>query len=303
MTIIRATTITLTSLSILIAACSGDRADSAFDTAVAAPAFSTSRPRLLFDAGHHNHHTISSTYRPFADLMRNDGFLVEELEEPVTAKGLHGSNILAIVTAMGKDATNSSDAFTALECSTIERWVSEGGSLLLVTDHFPFGPAVATLASRFGVTMSGGMTFDENHHDNASGDDSQLVFSRENRLLADHQITRGVNRVVTFTGQSLRGGTPLLLLSDTAVNRSAHPTVIRDGGDVRVQVDFGAPESARGWSQAVALEHGRGRVIVTAEAAMLTAQRSGDRLIGMNLPGCDNRRFVLNAMHWLSRLQ
>src|SRR5258705_151161 len=103
-----------------------------------------------------------------------------------------------------------------------------------------------------------------------SRDDSQLVFSRQNGLLADHAITRGVRRVMTFTGESVRGGTPLLRLADSAVNRPAKPRVTRSGGDTRVEVVYGDPQPARGWSQGVALEHGRGRVVVLAEAAMLS---------------------------------
>jgi hypothetical protein len=38
------------------------------------------------------------------------------------------------------------------------------------------------------------------------------------------------------------------------------------------------------------------------EAAMASAQRDGGRRIGMNAPGADNRQFVLNTLHWLTRL-
>ena len=62
-------------------------------------------------------------------------------------------------------------------------------------------------------------------------------------------------------------------------------------------------------AQALAFEHGRGRVVVLGEAGMLSAQLirfppgsdQADRRFGMNAaPG--NARFGLNIMHWLTGL-
>jgi hypothetical protein len=52
----------------------------------------------------------------------------------------------------------------------------------------------------------------------------------------------------------------------------------------------------------LAIEYGRGRIVVLGEAAMLSAQRQNGRAFGMQLPGIDNRQLALNIMHWLSRL-
>ena len=61
--------------------------------------------------------------------------------------------------------------------------------------------------------------------------------------------------------------------------------------------------SAAGKGQAVALESGKGRVVVFGEAAALTAQIGSRNLrYGMNYAGADNRQLALNIMHWLSRL-
>jgi hypothetical protein len=156
------------------------------------------------------------------------------------------------------------------------------------------------------------MVEDPKHHEPSLGD-SHLVFARENSLLLDHFITRGRNpaervaRVLTFTGQSLRGpadAVAFLSLSDTAVDRPASaPTVEKVGGHVRVSMNYGEPVSAKGRAQGVALEMGEGRVVVLGEAGMLSALR--DRRgspVGMNFPGYDNRQLALNIMHWLSRL-
>jgi hypothetical protein len=62
--------------------------------------------------------------------------------------------------------------------------------------------------------------------------------------------------------------------------------------------------SAAGRAQGVALKLGKGRVVVLAEAAMLSAQLAGPQKtkFGMNRSGIDNRRFALNVMHWLTGL-
>ncbi len=195
---------------------------------------------------------------------------------------------------MDDDGADKS-AFTDEEIQAVQDWVKGGGALLLIADHAPFGGAAAALASRFGVDMSKGYTFDPQN--SVAGAPTQLIFSRENKLLANHPITEGRNEgerlklVRSFTGQSLKGpegSTAILVLSDNAIDR----------------LNFASQESvhAGGRAQAVALKFGKGRVLVQGEAAMLSAQVSGPdkRAMGMNVPGNDDRQYVLNVMHWLS---
>jgi hypothetical protein len=52
---------------------------------------------------------------------------------------------------------------------------------------------------------------------------------------------------------------------------------------------------------------GKGRVVILDEAAQLSAQLTGlerttQNMMGMNVPGIDNRQFAVNIMHWLSGL-
>ena len=295
--------------SLMAVACSRDY-DRDYSAEVATPAYAERQPRLLVDAGHHNRHSVDGSYKPFAALARSDGYALETLDSKVTAEALARCDVFVIPSALGANDTNTDPAFTPEEVEVIARWVAGGGSLLLITDHHPFGGAVRNLGERLGVEMHDGMTFDPVHHERTSRDDTQLLFTRDNRLLASHPITNGrnpserVSRVLTFTGQSIRAprGVALLTLSDTAEHRAASPRVTREGGRVVVHVDFARPASAAGYAQAVALTHGKGRVVVLAEAAMASAQRDGDRRIGMNAPGADNRQFVLNTLHWLTRL-
>jgi hypothetical protein len=274
-------------------------ADPEFNTLVENPAYKREGPRVMFDEAHHNFHTTDGRYKPFVDLLSNDGYRVVRNRQSFSKSTLASFKILVIANALGAEELDDDGAdkaaFTDEEIQAVQDWVKGGGALLLIADHAPFGGAAAALASRFGVDMSKGYTFDPQN--SVAGAPTQLIFSRENRLLATHPITEGrgekerLNLVRSFTGQSLKGpegSTAILVLSDAAIDRS----------------NFASQESvpAAGRAQAVALKFGKGRVLVQGEAAMLSAQVSGSdkRAMGMNVPGNDDRQYVLNVMHWLS---
>jgi hypothetical protein len=273
--------------------------DPEFDTSVANPAYKKDGPRVAFDEAHHNFHTTEGRYKPFVDLLVNDGYRVIRNRQPFTKSSLSGFKVLVIANALGAeemdDTGADASAFTEEECQAVQEWVKGGGSLLLIADHAPFGGAAATLGNRFGVDMSKGFTYDPAN--SAPNSPSLLIFSRENKLLVTHPITEGreqterLNIVQSFTGQSLKGpedSVAILKLSDTAKdtpNREADSSV-----------------SAAGRAQAIALKFGKGRVVVQGEAAMLSAQIAGQnkQKMGMNVPGNDNKQYALNLMHWLS---
>jgi len=284
--------------------------DTDFDTSVARPAYTGRHPAVLFDEAHNNFHTSGGRYKAFASLMTNDGYRVTPNRQKFTKEVFQRYEVLVIANALGGPGQNSPDAprsaFTAAESDAVHDWVQSGGALLLITDYPPFGSAAADLAQRLGVDMSKATTFDVANSDGENP--SRLLFTRENNLLGDHPIVRGrddserVNRVHTFTGQSLKGpvgSISLLKLADTAVDRPA-------AGDETTSIPKGKgkPISAAGRAQGLAFTLGKGRVVVLGEAGMLSAQVYGTerKPLGMNVPGNDNRQFALNLMHWLSNL-
>jgi hypothetical protein len=286
--------------------------DRSFDARVRDPAYRGGGPIVLYDEGHLNSHTVKGAYRPLADLIRNDGYELSVTRQSLSARMLAGVFVLVVVLARGSNDANDNSAFTDSETIIVDQWVRDGGSLLLVTDHWPYGPAVASLVERFGVKMGRGLVEDPEHHEPSRGD-SHLVFSTDNRLLMDHPIVRGrdeaerIRRVLTFTGQSILGppaAIPFLALSDAAVERPpTTPQVTKTGGDVRVSMNYGDPVSAKGRSQGIALELEKGRIVILGEAGMLRAERARGRMpVGMNVPGYDNRQLAINIMHWLSRV-
>ena len=275
--------------------------DPTFVPKVERPAFTKKHPGVVFDEAHHNFHTAGGRYKAFADLITADGYAVVPGKEKFTKRLLKGADVLVISNALGSadfdSAEANSPAFTEEECDVVRDWVRAGGALLLIADHFPVGGATANLARRFEVEMSNSYTDDPAHYDARF---QNLLFSRENGLLLDHAITRGrdaserIERVVSFTGQSLKGpadSSVLLKLADTAVD------LLPPKGEKKV--------SAAGRAQGLAIKFGKGRVVVMGEAAMLTAQLAGPekaRFGGLNQTGIDNRQLALNIMHWLSKV-
>ncbi|HYD46366.1 MAG TPA: DUF4350 domain-containing protein [Phenylobacterium sp.] len=284
------------------------------------PAYAGDGPVVVIDEAHRNFHTADGRYAPFAALLRADGLTVRPGKVAFDDTSLVGVGLLVIANAGSAGAEDTSTpAFTEAETAAVERWVSAGGALLLIADHAPFGRAAEGLAARFGVGMGKGWAFTRN----ARGDGltSQLEFSRADGALADHPITRGrdagerVDRVKTFTGQSLTGppgAAALLQLPDPAweaPNRDrldAANAALRSAGKGTPSLK-GIAEPVAGRAQGLALEHGRGRVVVLGEAAMFSAQKvefEGDRpdmRMGMNVKGNDNAQLALNVIHWLTR--
>jgi hypothetical protein len=274
------------------------QADPQFDTSVAKPAYKKDGPRVMFDEAHHNFHTSDGRYKPFVDLLANDGYSVIRNRQPFVKTRLSGFKVLVIANALGAEEDDdkgaADSAFTTEEIAAVADWVKGGGALLLIADHAPFGGAASGLANSFGVDMSRGYTFDPA---NSVDDPTHLIFSRENKLLANHPIAEGrneterINLVRSFTGQSLKGpegSIEILKLADSAIDK----------------LEDTAPTStpAAGRAQAIALKFGKGRVVVQGEAAMLSAQISGadKHQMGMNVPGNDNKQYALNLLHWLS---
>jgi hypothetical protein len=278
---------------------------------------------VAIDSAHRNFHTADGRYRPFADLLRNDGYRVVDHNAPFDARSLTGVRVLVVANAgmpVGNDL--SVPAFTAAECDAVRDWVRGGGSLLLISDHAPFGNAAAPLAERFGVTLGKGWAFEQN--DTEAGITTQLLFSRANGLLGRHPILTGrgaaenVMRIRSFTGQSVgvpAGATALMRLTANA-GEAATPAALEAADAARRGPDSGArtalPDviSVAGRAQAIAMPFGKGRVVVVGEAAMFSAQvvkftnggETREMKIGMNVPDTNDRQFALNVVHWLSGL-
>ena len=56
--------------------------DPEFNTSVENPAYKREGPRVMFDEAHHNFHTTEGRYKPFVDLLMNDGYRVIRNRQP-----------------------------------------------------------------------------------------------------------------------------------------------------------------------------------------------------------------------------
>ncbi|HEX9941128.1 MAG TPA: hypothetical protein VGG03_03870 [Thermoanaerobaculia bacterium] len=292
--------------ALVVSAFGQQASDPNFDVEVARPAYEKSHPRVLFDEAHFNFHTSRGTYKGFADLITSDGYRVTPNQQKFSSRSLKGYDVLVIANPLGAKALDDPQAarpaFTEPECEAVRSWVRQGGGLLLLTDHEPVASAAESLTRRFGIEVSKRVVSDPSHH-LKDYYPSLVEYTRDNHLLADHPITEGrdaterVKTVLVFGGQSLKGpaeSVAFLKLADTAFEMLAS----------------GEKVSAAGRAQGVALKFGKGRVVVTGDAGMLSAQLVTEDVTGkgdvethpwgMNFPGIDNRQLTLNIMHWLS---
>ena len=279
------------------------RADMKADMSVEAPEFlPESSPVVCFDAGHNNFHEISSTYEPFAKLLRNDGIHMDEHTAPFTPVSLENTDLLIIANALPV-VEGESSAFTREEIEVLVSWVRSGGSLLLIADHEPFGNAAADLAQALGVGMESVWTVDRDRLDPEIDRSTWLRYSHENGGLGDHSIVNGddeISHILTFTGQSLSFDstwTPILKLSSQARNYFSREHASKVSEDTSTY--FPVPNQA----QLIACEFGEGRMVIAGEAAMFTAQevRIFHKVIraGFNYEGYDNKELVLGIVRWL----
>jgi len=306
--------------------------DPTFVPKVAMPAFTGRHPIVMIDEAHRNQFTMKQGYRAFASLLSQDGLRVIPGSEAFSPQLLKTCQVLVVADAIGSAAPTAASArasaFRIPECDAVRDWVKEGGSLLLIADHAPYASAMDSLAVRFGVDMGKGYTLDTRRVDPESGNMGCILFARAKRLLGDHAITRGrdkterIDRVVTFTGQSLagpRGSVGLLVLSPSALDLPFSPDARREAtpkarrmADTAAAVNAPGAVTAVGRFQGLAFGFGRGRVVVLGEASMFGSQfvlgtdarhRGKARLrIGLNRPDLDdNQQFALNVLRWLAR--
>jgi len=267
------------------------------------PKFSTGTgPKVFIDEAHNNFHTIDGRYKPFADLLRKDGYRVLPFKEIFTQANLKAVDILVIVNPVhisniGSWSLPTPSAFTESEIEIVNNWVREGGKLWLIADHMPIPGAAKELALSFGFKLENGFAY-------APDDKSWIKFSREKATLNKHIISNGrkdyefVNSVQTYTGHAFQipaGAESILQFENGSYSLNPKTAHKFDKDTPRLDVS--------NWSQGAVRDYGKGRLAVFGEAGAFTAQISGKKMKkwGMNsVEGADNSRFVLNVIHWLS---
>lgn len=292
-------------MMLLLVSCSGNRstADNEYDVSVEKPMLNKKKPRIYFDEAHKNHHSISTTYKPLANLLSNDGCIIKTNDESINTMILSDAHIYVITTAMGKEDPGATSPFTNEEIDAIEEWVNNGGSALIITEHYPFGIAMSPLLNKFGIHVHNGYT-EDTLLNNKEVPDALLFEKSKGNLNPTHAILDNVERINTFTGSSVKGDStwiPLIMFTPNAQNYNVKVDVKKDGGDITTSVEYSDYYSANGYSQGLCKQYGKGKIVVLAESAFITAQidRNGNKF-GMNVPDTDNKQFTLNMIRWLA---
>lgn len=276
--------------------------DTVYAPLIPNPAYAGGKgPVVYIDEGHHNFHTRGDRYLPFARLLERDGYVTEGYTGKFDAGGLKKCRILVISNALNELNVENwykpvYPAFTQEETEAVRKWVEAGGSLFLIADHMPMGGAAAGMAAAFGFGFTDGFAVD-------TARPGPALFCRTDGTLKDNVLTGGrstdekVDSIYSFTGQAFTipsdaqpvlsfNDKYLLLLSDTAWVFN-EKTVYKP---------------ITGWSQLAYKEYGKGKVVMSGEAAMFSAQLAGPQKFpaGMNAPYArHNYRLLLNIIHWL----
>lgn len=271
--------------------------DTAFTFPNPHPHFATGQgPVVWLDEAHYNFHTLDGRYGSFGKILREDGYRVAPNREPFTEVRLATCKVLVIANALDSVSntaweTPNRSAFSPAEIAAVNQWIKNGGSLLLIADHMPFAGSAQDLAQAFGVKFLNCFAMDNRRR-------NPERFFRGNKTLFDNELTRGVDTVVTFTGSAFqlpKGAQPVLALRDYTILLPETAWQFTENTPHR---------DSRGLYQLAYLRHGKGKVVVSGEAAMFSAQLTGPNRnpVGMNQPEArQNGQLLLNILHWLSR--
>jgi len=270
--------------------------DTLFQPIIQKPTYAANKgPVVLVDEAHRNFHTTGNRFKPFSILLRRDGYQVKGGTASFSKESLKNVGILVISNALSE--RNAQDwslptpsAFTDEEIQSVEAWVKAGGSLFLIADHMPFPGCNEKLAAAFGFKFYNGFAFD------TIKQGSPDLFSVSNKRLASNKMTAGLDSIYSFTGQAFdipTAATALLILDENfkiwspRVAWRFEQETTKISGNKKVQIAM--------------LEYGKGRVVVSGEAAMFTAQiANGVNKMGFNHPiAKQNTEFLLRLVHWL----
>jgi hypothetical protein len=288
--------------------------DTSFQVSVSRPAYQPQRgPRVCIDEGHNNGHTSTGKHRPFADLLRADGYRVTPLAEPFAAPALADCGVLVIATPQAAENVGMEQwryphfpAFTADEVDALILWVHNGGALLLFPDHAPFAGASAALGAVFGALLAEAWSYA------TPRGIMPEIFRRGDGTVLSHPIMEGrdsterIDSIATFVAGAFHAAEqvrPFLVLSDSA---RAWVMLGEMGQRLAGLAEDSNPEfRMRGWAVGGAARWGQGRVVIVGDATACTAQRYGRARVhvGMNHPAAaQNAQFCLNVVRWLDGL-
>ncbi len=219
-------------------------------------------------------HPGDCSYALAAAALTADGFTVASNSTgPLSAEALAGCDVLVIAhpsdPVWEKTTGSGSPRLTAAELDAIERFVHDGGGLVVLgeTEQEKYGNNLNVLLERFGVHLENDTVQDYEHHHGAPS-----------WILAE-----------LSDGDRGRGGDVLARVKQACLYRA---TTVTATNGARVLARSHATASTPGAPLIVAGDYGDGRVIVLGDSDLF-----GDDCIGE----LDHRALWLNIVHWLAR--
>lgn len=281
----------------------------------AGPSFNdVARPVIVFTEGHNNYGERDS-FADMEEFLAKEGFELRQHMGSITHDALKGASILHTDNALAPENQDNwtlptPSAFTSEEISIIYDWVHDGGSLLMVIEHMPFGGSYEDLARAFNVETSNGFAVDDrllnDYSEESISNAGYFVFSRDNGSLGDHAILAGrrpherIEFVAADVGSAFRlpeRAVSLITLASDAI--SLEPSV-------SWEFDSATPRKpVSGWSQGGIMKVGKGRVAVLGDNFLIMApshlappylDSERDAVFGVYHP-----QFTVNLYRWLSR--
>ncbi|RYD54017.1 MAG: hypothetical protein EOP60_08845 [Sphingomonadales bacterium] len=246
----------------------GPRGDPEYRPSIAKPAYLPNKgPAACIDHGHYNTHRANGTYLPFKRLLEVDGYRVALLRGEFTAESLGFCDLVVVANARGAGKPRLLGVDLPFPASGKPEDPAFTPAEIATVSNWVKGGGSLLLAAGdhpFGAASMGlAQAFGVSMLGGAAD-------TPQSPQPGTHTILNGVTRVATFTGQSLAGpGTPLLPRPD-------------------------------GRNQALALEFGKGRLVIIADPDALTAQRENGRRWGFAANN-DNATLARNIARWLSR--
>lgn len=275
------------------------------------PAFNdVARPVIVFAEGHNNFGDNRDSFSAeMQQFLASEGFDLKQHMGAITREALKGVSILHTDNALAPENQDNwtlptPSAFTPEEISIIYDWVHDGGSLLMVIEHMPFGGSYEDLANAFNVETSNGFAVDKrllNGYSEETIDDAGwFVFRQDNGELGDHPILTGrqpherIEFVAASVGSAFRlpeHAVSLITFGSNAI--SLEPSV-------SWRFDSATPRrSVSGWSQGGVMEVGKGRLAVLGDNFLIIppSQLEGEKEVVF---GRYNPQFTVNVYRWLS---
>jgi hypothetical protein len=250
------------------------------------------------DEAHHNFHTLSTRYYTFGEVLKNDGYQPAPLNKKFSRESLKDVRILVIANATHENDNwelPTPSAFTVEEAEALKLWVQEGGSLFLIVDHMPCPGAAINIGRAFGINMYNGYA--------AYKKDGYETFSRGAGQLKDNVVTNGRNAAEKVDSITIFGGhafLPARPVNPIIVFNNDHQVFFpKVAGEFKEDTPY---IDASGLYHSAYFTEGKGRVVISAEAAMFSAQLAGPEKnkMGMNEPVAKNNpKLLLNIIHWL----